>query len=127
MGVSDAHRTKSFFISLFCVSIKVRNKLRTLFCTMTFAIKVRDWLIRGVWREINQTRARIVMDFINTEDCYVIHLLCIIDTQIKLGWKTWRDRTFYLLDQKLKLDSKVDKKKAKVATIAQVSHISTTL
>ena len=49
--------------------------------TVTFEIQVRDWLIRGVWGGINQSRARIVMDIVNTENCYVIYLLRIIDTQ----------------------------------------------
>ena len=49
---------------------------------MTFAIQVRDWLIRVVWVGINQSRTRIVKNIINSENCYVIYLLRIIDIQI---------------------------------------------
>ena len=49
---------------------------------MTFAIQVRDWLIRVVGVGINQSRTRIVKVVINSENCYVIYLLCIIDLQM---------------------------------------------
>ena len=42
---------------------------------------MHDWLIWGVWGEINQSCARIVKDIMNTEKCYVIYLLRIIDIQ----------------------------------------------
>ena len=45
-------------------------------------IQVRDWLIRGVWWGINQSRARIVKDILNSENCYIIYLLCFIDIHI---------------------------------------------
>ena len=48
---------------------------------MTFAIQVRDWLIRVVRVGINQSRIRIVKNIINSENCYVIYLLRIIDIQ----------------------------------------------
>ena len=48
---------------------------------MTFAIQVHDWLIRLVWVGINQSRTRIVKNIINSENCYVIYLLRIIDIQ----------------------------------------------
>ena len=68
--------------NLFCISLKVRNKLCTISVfTMTFPIQVRDWLIRVVWVGINQSRTRIVKDIINSENCYVIYLLRIIDIQ----------------------------------------------
>ena len=51
---------------------------------MTFAIQVHDWLIRGVRGRINQSRARIVKDIINSENCYIIYLLRIIDIQKKI-------------------------------------------
>ena len=46
---------------------------------MTFAIQVRDWLIRVVRLGINQSRARIIKDIINSEN--LIYLLRIIDIQ----------------------------------------------
>ena len=49
--------------------------------TITFAIQVHDWLIFVVWVGINQSRTRIVKDIINSENCYVIYLLYIIDIQ----------------------------------------------
>ena len=48
---------------------------------MTFAFLVRDWLIRGVWEGINQSQARFVKDIMNSEKCYVIYILHIIDIQ----------------------------------------------
>ena len=48
---------------------------------MTFAIQVRDWLIRVVWVGINQSQTRIIKDIINSENCYEIYLICIIDIQ----------------------------------------------
>jgi hypothetical protein len=48
---------------------------------MTFAIHVCDWLIRVVWLGINQSRTRIIKDFVNSENSYVIYLLRIIDIQ----------------------------------------------
>ena len=50
--------------------------------TISFAIQVRDWLIRVLWVGINQSRPRIVMVIINSENCYVIYLLRIINIQI---------------------------------------------
>ena len=50
---------------------------------MTFVIQVHDWLIRVVWVGINQSRTRIVNDIINSENCYVIYLLRIIDMKNK--------------------------------------------
>ena len=59
MDFSDARRVKSS--NLFCISLKVRNKLCTLSVfTMTFAILVHDWLILEVWGGINQSLARII-------------------------------------------------------------------
>ena len=52
---------------------------------MTFAIQVRDWLIRVVWVGINQSQTRIVKVIINSENCYVIYLLQIIYIQIILN------------------------------------------
>ena len=46
---------------------------------MTFAYLMRDWLICGVLGGINQSRARFVKDIMNSEKCYVIYLLRIID------------------------------------------------
>ena len=48
---------------------------------MTFAYLVHDLLIHGVWGVINESRARIVKDIMNSEKCYVIYLLRIIDIQ----------------------------------------------
>ena len=48
---------------------------------MTFAIQMRDWLICVVWVGINQSRTRILKDIINSENCYIIYLLRIIDIQ----------------------------------------------
>ena len=48
---------------------------------MTFVIQVRDWLIRLVRVGINQSQNRIVKDIKNSENYYVIYLLCIIDKQ----------------------------------------------
>ena len=48
---------------------------------MNFAIQVHDWFVRVVWVGINQSQARIVKDIINSENCYVIYLLHIIDIQ----------------------------------------------
>ena len=42
---------------------------------------MRDWLICGVWGGINQSQARIIKDIINSENCYIIYLLCIFDIQ----------------------------------------------
>ena len=81
MGFSDS-AAPNLVCNLFCISIKVRNKLCTLFCSQwPFAILICDWLICGVWRGINQSRAKIVKDIINSEKCYVIYLLHIIDIQ----------------------------------------------
>ena len=49
---------------------------------MTFVKLVHDWLIRVVWVGINQSRARIVQDIMNSDKCYIIYLLRIIDIQI---------------------------------------------
>ena len=51
---------------------------------MYFSIKVRGWLICFVWVGINQSRTRKVKNIINSEHCYVIYLLHIIDIQILL-------------------------------------------
>ena len=54
---------------------------------MTFVYLVRDWLIRGVWGGINQSRARFVNDIINSEKFSVIYLLPIINKQIFVGFE----------------------------------------
>ena len=51
---------------------------------MSFTIQVRHWSIRVVWLGINQSRTRILKDILNSENCYVIYLLRIIDIQIVL-------------------------------------------
>ena len=49
---------------------------------MIFAYLMRDSLICGVWGRINESQARFVKDIMNSENCYVIYLLHIIDIQI---------------------------------------------
>ena len=49
---------------------------------MTFAYLVHDWLIRGVF---NQSQTRFIKDIINSEKCYIIYLLRIIDIQKELA------------------------------------------
>ena len=53
---------------------------------MAFAYLVGDWFIRGVCGGggINQSRARFLEDIMNSEKCYIIYLLCIIDIQIHI-------------------------------------------
>ena len=46
---------------------------------MTFANQVSNWLIRVVWVGITQSQTRIIKDIINSENCYAIYLLRIID------------------------------------------------
>ena len=53
---------------------------------MYFVIQVRDWLICVVWVGINQSRTRMLKNIINSENCYVIYLLYIIDIQMYLGY-----------------------------------------
>jgi hypothetical protein len=48
---------------------------------MTFAYLVRNWLNRGMWGVINQSRAKFEKDIMNSEKCYIIFLLRIIDLQ----------------------------------------------
>ena len=64
------------FDNLFCKSITVRNMLRKIFSVYNVLC---NSLICMVWVGINQSQTRIVKNIINSENCYVIYLLCIID------------------------------------------------
>ena len=63
---------------------------------MTFAIQVHDWLIGVVRVGINQSQTRIVKDIINSENCYVIYLLRIIDIQISFIYLKILKKLIYL-------------------------------
>ena len=55
--------------------------LRTICVYNVNAIQVRDWLILVVWVGINQSQTRILKNIINSENCFVIYLLRIMDIQ----------------------------------------------
>ena len=56
--------------------------MRTIFCVYNDLCDSSMWLVDLCgFVGINQSQTRIVKDIINSENCYVIHLLNIIDIQ----------------------------------------------
>ena len=79
------------------IEIKVRNKLLTLFCVHNDLCDSSAWLVDS-WGvgEINQSWARIVKDIMNSEKCYVIHLLCNMHYwYTKFIWTKWCYKIVY--------------------------------
>ena len=54
----------------------------TIFCVYNVLCDSSAWLVDLCGLDgINQSGTRIVKNIINSENCYVIYLLCIIDIQ----------------------------------------------